>query len=703
MMIKPLMSLTFSGCLVVTTVVACGGSYEDEPTQSTRQNIFEEETGPFPREGECNIDDPFFDEVRDLIGRDNNIGPNTLKDTPIPEPSNLHEFVKNDAQAIALGKALFWDMQVGSDGVQACASCHFRAGADPRSKNQVHPGAPSAPGSGFDFPPNYQLNESDFPLTAFADPTDRSSTMLQDSDDVISSQGAFSHNFVAAIRGGIRDITDNRHDAEFQVNGIETRRVEPRNTPTVINAVFNHRQFWDGRAESIFNGVNPFGVRDPDARVLESTGGSLAWTTVRIDNASLASQAVGPIVNDREMAAFDRPLREVGRRLVSAKPLRLQRVHPDDSVLGNLADAPRGLDTTYQALIEAAFEERWWDADTIVVVNRHTGQTSFAPKPQRRLLPHEYTMMEWNFSLFFGLAVQMYEATLVSDDAKLDRHFDRVNQGLSGLLSHDEEEGMKLFEKAACADCHSGPELTSAAVRTTVTGFDNPDVFPSFQPPEQLERMNISSCDIAVYDQGFYNIGVRPTEEDLGLGAFDPFGNPLSISKLLTSDPQTIPSQELLTISYPSLMASGQVPAPVLGERTAVEGSFKIPSLRNVELTAPYFHNGGKRTLREVVEFYNRGGDFHEHNDAFIALGIGKLKLTEDEIDKIVLFMHTFTDERVVNQSAPFDHPELFVADGHIGNENFVVEINGHAAPQLLQIPEVGVAGGPLPASFLEN
>src|SRR5262245_64389168 len=50
---------------------------------------------------------------------------------PPPQP-NLDEFVKDAATARALGKALFWDMQVGSDGVQACASCHFRAGADPR-------------------------------------------------------------------------------------------------------------------------------------------------------------------------------------------------------------------------------------------------------------------------------------------------------------------------------------------------------------------------------------------------------------------------------------------------------------------------------------------------------------------------------------------------------------------------------------------
>ena len=45
------------------------------------------------------------------------------------------------------------------------------------------------------------------------------------------------------------------------------RRVEPRNTPTMINAVFNHRNFWDMRAQNLFNGVNPFGDRDPDAFV----------------------------------------------------------------------------------------------------------------------------------------------------------------------------------------------------------------------------------------------------------------------------------------------------------------------------------------------------------------------------------------------------------------------------------------------------
>src|SRR3954452_19959042 len=45
-------------------------------------------------------------------------------------------------------------------------------------------------------------------------------------------------------------------------------------------------------------------------------------------------------------------------------------------------------------------------------------------------------------------------------------------------------------------------------------------------------------------------------------------------------------------------------------------GSFNAAQVRNVELTGPYFHNGGKLTLRQVVDFYTRGGDFPITNAA---------------------------------------------------------------------------------------
>jgi cytochrome c peroxidase len=61
------------------------------------------------------------------------------QDGGVPLPETLDEFIKNREAAVQLGKALFWDMQVGSDGVQACASCHFHAGTDNRTKNALNP------------------------------------------------------------------------------------------------------------------------------------------------------------------------------------------------------------------------------------------------------------------------------------------------------------------------------------------------------------------------------------------------------------------------------------------------------------------------------------------------------------------------------------------------------------------------------------
>ena len=110
-------------------------------------------------------------------------------------------------------------------------------------------------------------------------------------------------------------------------------------------------------------------------------------------------------------------------------------------------------------------------------------------------------------------------------------------------------------------------------------------------------------------------------------------------------------------------------------ERDAVDGAFKVPTLRNVALTGPYFHSGSKGTLEQVVEFYNRGGDRRGPNGNDTT-GIGAnasnldpdiqpLGLTEAERADLVAFLRALTDERVRWESAPFDHPQIQVPDGH--------------------------------------
>jgi len=102
-------------------------------------------------------------------------------------------------------------------------------------------------------------------------------------------------------------------------------------------------------------------------------------------------------------------------------------------------------------------------------------------------------------------------------------------------------------------------------------------------------------------------------------------------------------------------------PDPGLGGHTGVAaelGQFRAPTLRNVALTAPYFHNGSVATLREVVEFYNRRDleperwgptDYPStvnHED------LGDLGLGEGEVDDLVALMDAFTDRSLLRPGA---------------------------------------------------
>jgi cytochrome c peroxidase len=72
---------------------------------------------------------------------------------------------------------------------------------------------------------------------------------------------------------------------------------------------------------------------------------------------------------------------------------------------------------------------------------------------------------------------------------------------------------------------------------------------------------------------------------------------------------------------------------------------FKVPTLRNIELTAPYMHDGSIKTLNEIVAHYNSGGQFHENKSPLIK----PLGLTIDEQNDIVAFLKTLTDYTFIN------------------------------------------------------
>jgi len=82
-----------------------------------------------------------------------------------------------------------------------------------------------------------------------------------------------------------------------------------------------------------------------------------------------------------------------------------------------------------------------------------------------------------------------------------------------------------------------------------------------------------------------------------------------------------------------------------LTDNPADVGKFKVPSLRNVAVTAPYMHNGSLQTLEEVVDHFNEGGVGHENQSALVQ----PLGLNEQERADLVNFLGTLTDESFLN------------------------------------------------------
>ena len=465
--------------------------------------------------------------------------PDSLKTVAVPLPS-LTNYVKDTAAAIRLGKALFWDMQVGSDGQTACATCHFSSGVDPRLVNTINPGL--NPGRNGVFDVTLPLDKTDFPF-------------LGTNDDVVGSQGVVHKNFISLTSGSAVDTCGAALSA--------ARRVTDRNTPSSVLSVFHKDNFWDGRAKSIFNGVDISGasVTDPLKAIWVTGRKGMVKASLSISPASTASQAVGPPLNAVEMSCEGLTFPRLGRKMVNngLAPLGAQLVHARDSVLGSLSKSPAtGLNTTYKAMIQAAFQP------TYVSDNLVPNGSGF-------------TQTEQNFSLFWGLAVMLYESTLNPNDTP----FDKWREG-TGTLTAQQQLGLDVFlNKGSCEGCHGGPEFTNASIQTGGRG-------------------------------DFANTAVRPIAEDHGV-------------------------------------------------EPAKNGEFKSNTIRNIELTGPYFHNGGYLTLKQLVDFYNRGGD---HLSGATDAQIRPLGLTEEEKTALVDFMITLTDNRVKCEQAPFDRPSINIPNG---------------------------------------
>ncbi len=587
-------------------------------------------------------------------------------------PSKLDDIVQDQDWLLVLGRAFFWDQQMGSDG-GSCASCHFSAGADNRLTGQLNPAFrapgggdtefgcvegsdcetnPGTTGSGGIAGPEYTFIEEDFPFRQFIDDEngnmiidDRNAPLRINTNDVLSSAGSFDAHFISSFYGEEKcgKASSDIFYKTTRHGRLAKRAVEPRNTPSVINTGMFQRNFWDVRANSMFNGVGVFGMsdilHDPNKRLIQFEDGEASLTYLTLENASLASLSVGPILDNLEMSCEGRTFADVARKILYTRPLYKQRIAKTDSTFGihgpfgDLRDKRgRGLhdDLRYYNLIKMAFKPKWWKAKGLWKI-----ENGELIKLGKYSYEDGYAQMEINFPMFWGLAVQKYQHSLISDQSRWDIAdnagcFDAppspigqppntpplvaecikpVSEGGLGLWSEAEERGRVLFNGVAgCAACHGGDMFSTAAMDND--GNMAEMLLLGFGPP---------NAPLILAEGGVFNTGANVLAQDLGAYATDAYGIPLSYTMQLATGNVVDKHADICNIVPvgPNSAPLGPICAPdgtVLRpidwstQRVEVGGAMKSPSLRNTALTPPYFHYGGYASLSQVMDFYARGG-----------------------------------------------------------------------------------------------
>jgi cytochrome c peroxidase len=196
-----------------------------------------------------------------------------------------------------------------------------------------------------------------------------------------------------------------------------------------------------------------------------------------------------------------------------------------------------------------------------------------------------------------GRAIASFERTLIF----LDAPFDRFAGGDSKAISAAAQRGLDLFNgKARCVSCHM-----------------------------------INSSNPLGTDNLFHNIGVSARTQNFealagkALGALNENSDSAALDKLAIETDMSELGRFLVT------------------KKRGDVGAFKTEQLRNVGLTAPYMHDGSLKTLWDVMDHYNKGGE----TNAYLDGGIEPLSLSESEINDVVAFLFTLTDVRFAAQN----------------------------------------------------
>jgi len=215
-------------------------------------------------------------------------------------------------------------------------------------------------------------------------------------------------------------------------------------------------------------------------------------------------------------------------------------------------------------------------------------------------------------------AIAAFERTQLSANSP----FDRFIAGDKSALTKAQKRGWTLFNnKAKCIECHA---FSAVSPFFTDFKFHNTGVVARNMDFDQLARFASEIANAQTASGG--------DTSNTSLSAVTHSSNTQveTLTPLLAHTPGFTELGRFLVTKQPKDL-----------------GAFKTPTLRDVELTTPYMHNGSEKTLIDVVRFYNRGGN----PNAALDKNMRPLNLSEEEMNDLVEFMRALTSYDVVWRS----------------------------------------------------
>jgi cytochrome c peroxidase len=186
-------------------------------------------------------------------------------------------------------------------------------------------------------------------------------------------------------------------------------------------------------------------------------------------------------------------------------------------------------------------------------------------------------------------AIASFERTVISADCPFDRY---TYGGDKTALSEAAKRGLELYRgKARCQECHAVSE--------------NYAIFT---------------------DNKYHNLGV-------GFKRIQPRLREIIREARMAKQEGREPDDAVVTKGEISELGR----FVVTGQMSDI-GAFKTPSLRNIAVTGPYMHDGSLKTLEEVMELYNKGGE----KNPFLG-SVRVLNLTDEEIRDVIEFLKSLT------------------------------------------------------------